>query len=68
MIFIMLTEDMEKYALRFTSEDVQSLGKICTKIHLYRILVKPVHVVTSVKQSPVLKKSPFSFPVIENFI
>ena len=30
--------------------------------------VKPAHMVTSIKQSPVLKGSPFSCPVIENFI
>ena len=30
--------------------------------------VKPVHAVTSVKQSPVLQRSQFSCPIIEHFI
>jgi len=40
-------------------------GRFCSN---YISTIKLVHVVTSIKQSPVLKGHLFSYPVIENFI
>ena len=42
----------------------QKLEQLSQKVNT----VKPAQVITSIKQSPVLKWSPFSFPVMENVL
>ena len=49
------------------------MGHFVTVIHLQNnrntvYTVKPAQVVTSIKKSPVLNRSPFSCPVVENLI
>ena len=43
------------------------LDSILIEVQIYYSRVKPVHVVISIKQPPMLKGHPFSCPVIEDF-